>query len=71
MRENNKGKIHLFPKKSLLKGLITSEKAEKYADMRLYEDEFGAWWIRYSKDRHTGGFETKERAIQWFETKGR
>lgn len=71
LAELKEGKLHRFPKKSILIGLGYKESPEKYANLKLFETKSGRWYIYYSREKRTGSFDSKRNAIEWFEKKGR
>lgn len=71
--------LHEFPQESIVVGVQHQlglrqgkkvETVEQFKDLKLcnYKDK---WYICYALDRLTGGFESREKAIEWFETAGR
>lgn len=69
--------LYEFPHESIVKGIQREfrkgrvvETLEEFKDLKLcnYKDK---WWIYYEADRMTGSFDSRDKAIGWFERAGR
>jgi hypothetical protein len=71
-----------FPQESIIKGVARQNEfrppkiperedtIEKYNGIKLANYE-SLWWIYYGENHLTGSFDSKEKAIKWFEKAGR
>lgn len=79
--KNNKKRFQKLPKKSLEKGnedsILKGRHKYKFGEVLIaYDKKLNSpkkpWYLYYTDTKfYTGGFETKKKAIEWYEKKGR